>query len=232
MRSHVNILARKPRGFTLVELTMGLVITTMVMGALAAFSYAMSTAWRASDSAQSLFVTGNQAVARIQSIVRSSKKIGLVRTGSLSDPNARAACAMLWRKDSNADNKIQFSEIALLSYENNNLYYYDVQFPATMTQAQRDAVDTAVGVVSADLNDSTAPEDFKSLSYVVGNPVIGKKIIGADDLKVTGAQFATISNSTMRPCLEFALQLSKGSAKSTYLYGIAAVRSANGSPGN
>src|SRR5262245_42961476 len=87
------------RGFTMVELCMGLVVLGIVMSALAAFSYAMSETWQASDTAQSLYVTGNQSVARLQNIIRSSKKIGLVRTGSLDGSSTSKACVVLWRSD-------------------------------------------------------------------------------------------------------------------------------------
>src|SRR5438874_1445919 len=104
---------RRPRGFTFVELMMGLVITSLVLGALSAFTYAMTAAWKQSDSLQLTHMGSNQATVRIQNVIQQAKLIGLVRPGSLTGTGT-AAAMMYWANDNSADGKIQFAEMGLL----------------------------------------------------------------------------------------------------------------------
>ena len=73
---------RRRRGFTFVELCLGLVITTLVMGAMAAFSMAMASAWKSAEKTQSLTLRGHHAILRIEKEVRNARLIGASRAGS------------------------------------------------------------------------------------------------------------------------------------------------------
>ena len=96
------------RAFTLIELCLGLVVVAMVMTALAAFALAVSNCWKYSDSSQGSMLTGNQAVARLQHRLHDAKRVGYYRTS----PQA----LVYWQADANADDKMQFSELAMIAF--------------------------------------------------------------------------------------------------------------------
>ena len=69
------------RAFTLIELCMGLVVTSLVMGAAAAFMAATASVWKASEAAQGKVQTSNQVQRRLLSVLRESAALGAVETG-------------------------------------------------------------------------------------------------------------------------------------------------------
>lgn len=103
-------------GFTFIELCLGLVITTLVMGAMAAFSMAMATAWRSAETTQSLTLRGHHAMMRIESEVRNSRLVGVCRTGS-SEGVGSGAAVMLWKIDTNGDGFIQGNECEMIAHD-------------------------------------------------------------------------------------------------------------------
>jgi hypothetical protein len=122
------------RGFTVVELCLGLLVTTLVMGALAAFSLAMATAWNHAENTQAVTALGNQAMLRLQSHVRNAKRIGIYRAGTSNGSGAGAA-VMLWVQDTNGDSKIQGSEVAMIEHDTaaHELVIYPASQPDGLT---------------------------------------------------------------------------------------------------
>lgn len=109
---------RRPsnRGFTFVELCLGIVITMLVMSALAAFSMAMSTAWRSAEKSQSLTLRGHHAGVRIEKYVRNARLIGAIRAGS-SEGTGSGAAVLLWKTDTNNDGYIQGDECEMIAHD-------------------------------------------------------------------------------------------------------------------
>ena len=208
-RTNLALARTARRGFTLVELCMGLVVTMLVAGALSAFAYATGEGWAHSESSQSLFVAGNQVTARIQKIISLSRQVGLVRLGS-ADGSATGAAIMLWKADTNNDSKISFSEVALIQHNTSTgeLWYYEANPPT--------AADDWLASTNF-ITNSSAPETFKALTYVSG-----KKLAK----NVRGAQFVVMNSGShsQRPIFEFTLNFTRGTFAST-LYGTATVRS-------
>src|SRR3954453_19167418 len=99
---------RRLRGFTLVELCLGLVVVAMVMSAVAAFALAVSNCWKFSDASQSALLTGNQALARLQRHLHDAKRTGYC--------TRRQATLVYWQADANGDGQMQFSELAMITY--------------------------------------------------------------------------------------------------------------------
>lgn len=198
---------RRFRGFTLIEMSLGITITAMVMAAVATMTFAVSTQWQSDQVAQSINVQSTQAEARVQRIIRQAKLTGLVRTGgSILYPSNTVACVMFWLNDANDDNKIQFSEMGLLQFDktNSKLLLYSVVWPAGWTAAQKTAADTNMS--KTDLTSTTAPEDFKALQYVTSS-VLTKNVTGVS-LGVGSA-----GSTTQRPKLDVILKLKVGAVE-------------------
>ncbi|HEY7088534.1 MAG TPA: hypothetical protein VH518_10625 [Tepidisphaeraceae bacterium] len=120
---------RKTRhaGFTFMELCLGILITAMVMGAVASFTLATAQAWKSAEQETNLAAKGNASVAWIQETIRSAKLLGPVRAGALDSPAAGSGAAvMLWTADTNSDGLIQGSEVQLIEHDvaNNRLVLY------------------------------------------------------------------------------------------------------------
>jgi hypothetical protein len=96
------------RGFTLVELCLGLVVTAMVMSAVAALALAVSNCWKFSDALQSGLLTGNQALVRLQRHLHDAKRTGY----STNNPPT----LVYWQADANGDGLMQLSELAMIAY--------------------------------------------------------------------------------------------------------------------
>jgi hypothetical protein len=89
-----------------------MLVTAMVMSAVAAFALAVSNCWKYSDSSQAMALTGNQAVARIQRYLLDARRLGCCQT---AEP-----AVVYWQSDSNGDGLMQFSELAMLRYDGPN----------------------------------------------------------------------------------------------------------------
>src|SRR3954471_24721878 len=118
MRTNLHNVARRkqPRGFTFVELTIGILITSLVMGALAAVLGAVAQGWKQSGSVTSSTNLTALANLRLQRTLKGTCLLGVVRPGSIGNSSPISAAALLWKSDANYDWKIQFSEMALLEY--------------------------------------------------------------------------------------------------------------------
>src|SRR3954471_12376899 len=111
----INFARRRQRGFTLVELSLGLLATAMVMGALAAFTTFVAKGWQESGGVQSLSLSSAAATLRIQEIVRNARLTGQYNAGALDGTSS--AAVLLWMDDTNSDGVIQQNECAMLEYD-------------------------------------------------------------------------------------------------------------------
>ena len=132
--------ARRSRAFTLVELMLGLLVTALVMGALAALLAAVAQGWQYSEESQHNSSLVAQAHMRLQRVLKSASLVGAVRTGALNNSAAKSAAMMIWKYDANNDWRIQYSELAVLAYhppgapENEEcICYYELNSDATDT---------------------------------------------------------------------------------------------------
>jgi len=107
---------RLRRGFTFVELCLGLVITSLVMSALAAFTLAMSAAWKQAEQTQSATVIANQVSAVLQDQIRQARLLGGWRAGSINGSGENAA-VMLWKEAADGDGIIQDTELSLIEFD-------------------------------------------------------------------------------------------------------------------
>jgi hypothetical protein len=105
------------RAFTFIELCLGLVVTSLVMAAVAAFTLAVSTSWRHSDQAQTTAAHARQMSARLARLVQDARLIGAVQAGAIDGTPPAPAAALLWVDDTNGDGAIQGAECAMVEHD-------------------------------------------------------------------------------------------------------------------
>jgi prepilin-type N-terminal cleavage/methylation domain-containing protein len=114
------------RGFTFVELSIGLVVVAMVLTALAVFSLATAEQWKQASSTNpvgngqtvaSTAVMSNLATTRINHELQDMLCTGGYFTGTLTTTTGQQASLLLWRTDSNSDKHVDPSEVELIEYD-------------------------------------------------------------------------------------------------------------------
>ena len=160
---------RRRHGLTVAELSIGLVITSMVMAALASTWHAVASAWAVSGGTQGAGLTASVTVSRIEQRLRASRYVFQYASGSITTTPARAAAIFYWKADNwnaTADGVCQLGEMALIEHDatTKRLYLYEPIAAASMTTIQR----TAAGVTATtfDMTDASSPTNFKQLSFV------------------------------------------------------------------
>ena len=206
-------------GFTLMELVMGMIVTGLVMSAIAALLSAVAMGWQQSGATQETSTHRVQAHARMHRLLKGVKQIGAVRGGSIHG-TATPAAAMLWKGDANGDNKVQFSELALLIHEGGvgtsegYLAYYDVAYPANWSAEQVSEADTPA-LPDNDIFKDSSINWFRTLDHVRSTLVM-TNVVGATFTRTDGANIT-------RPSLDYVLTIDKGDGPHVE-YGTASVR--------
>jgi prepilin-type N-terminal cleavage/methylation domain-containing protein len=193
----------RSRGFTLVELMVGIVVTTMVLSAMTFFLFGVGDIWHETDAGQSVYLAANRATDRIDRLVRGAKLLDPDFTpGTGPTP---AAC-MIWAADNNGDGQIQLSEMALLQYDPTTQTLFQYAIPASVTPNP----DTAGATL-------LTPAAFIATPGVTATPVAHN--VTACTFNVTATN-ATAGNA---PVLEVVMTVSDGRS-STTVYSTSAVR--------
>jgi Tfp pilus assembly protein FimT len=198
----------KPRsGFTFVELMLGIVVTAIVLCALAVFTFGVGENWEQSDSAQSAFLAGSAGVNRLDTLTRNAQGIDPSPTnGSLDNSTSPASC-MFWTDNYLSDGHIQYCEMTLLQYDQANQRLVKYTLPQNASNA---------GTQSSSLMPAAS---FKALPNVVETAVVHD---------VAACQIFTVNAGSIspRPSVEFILQMKTASGSSgTLIYTTATARS-------
>lgn len=201
---------------------MGMIVTGLVMGAIAALMSAVAMGWEHSGSAQADASQRVQAHARIQRILRGVKQLAAVRAGSVDGTAAAAAAVLIWKSDDNGDDKPQFSELALLVHEGavgtpqGALSYYEVAYPSEWTAQQKtDADNTPKPVTHDEIFLDESITSFRAADHVYGT-LIASNLVGVAFKLTDGADVT-------RPSLDYVLKFSKDNYVHVE-YGTASVR--------
>ena len=206
------------RGLSMIELSIGLVITTMVVGALSAVWFAVAETWIKSGSSQGVTLTGNQAVSRLESILRQAKYICQYTAGSSDGKTTPAASVLIWKADNwnnLSDGAVQIAELALLEHDPvaQKIYLYQAIPKASMNASQ---LTRAAGIATwMDLSATTTPAAFKAYDFVQ-KTVISEAVAGA-------LFYSPAPKSGARPTLEYTLNLSRAGGTSL-VYSLASLR--------
>jgi hypothetical protein len=108
---------KQPRAFTVVELSFGLVVTSLVMAAVAAFLLAVAQGWRYSDQVETTSMHAWQASVRLVRTVQAARLIGAVSPGDIFAATPNPAAVIVWTKDTNGDGAIQGAECAMVEHD-------------------------------------------------------------------------------------------------------------------
>lgn len=215
---------RRPRAFTLMELLLGMLVTALVMSALAALLGAVAQGWKQSGEAQSTSNVVTQTHVRIQRLLKGVRLIGACRSGAFDGTASEQAAVLLWTADRNNDYRIQLSELALLDCEMGGapadcaMKFRTLEYPASWTAAQRNAEDGAP-ITMAELNDEASVDWFRD---IVAGSLYGKSVLVARN--IVGSEFRRLDAATAtRPSFHYLLNIQRGNAAETE-YGTVTVR--------
>ena len=223
----MNIHKTHSRGLTVIELVIGMTITTMVAGAVAAVLTSVSQGWTHSQDIQTQTSLTTQSLMRVNRVVRDCKQIGATRAGGISGTVTTPAAALIWRADLNSDEQIQFSELALLEHDPDGdspndiplhaIVWWTVQFPAGWTSAQKAAADSIISDASL-YSDAEITAFRNNFSALVKPSVLATDVHKMKLLRID-------SSSTVRPALEYVLKfLDDASGDESTKYGRTTLR--------
>jgi type II secretory pathway pseudopilin PulG len=219
----------RARAFTLLELTIGLVVMAMVLGAVSAFSLSVSRAWENSDALQSSSLTCSQVTMRLLNELRTVQGFGAVIAGTATPNTSRAAVApaavLLWKRDgtsnnnyTDADGKIEYSELELIEYEPS----------ADKTTGRSLYTWTATPLIDLQMsrtvfNDPATIAEFKKIAT--------RRRLASN---LDGAKFYVLNGTStvQRPIFEFALSFVRDQAVVTTQYGAVSLRVPATQPSN
>jgi prepilin-type N-terminal cleavage/methylation domain-containing protein len=201
------------RGFTFVELMIGIVVTALVLVALSTFLFAVGQNWEDSDTAQSAFLAACSGADRLNQLVRSAQEIGPNPTsGSLDNSTPPAAC-VLWT-DTNGNGVIEYDELTLLEYDPSSQSLVAFSIPTTATNAA-----TQPGSLPSVASFQALPNMTQSASSLTGSAYVSLTNILKTPVihSVTACQiFAIPPNAATHPSnasLEVILQMANGSSQ-------------------
>ncbi len=127
-------------GMTLVELLVGMVVMTIVLGALGGVMYTTVQATQDTKQTRSRAVRSTALQAQLVEGVHESLSFLLAASNRL----------LLWTSDGNASDGVNLDELRLFERDarTQQLFEYHIIWPASMTQAQIDAANTAYASTS------------------------------------------------------------------------------------
>jgi hypothetical protein len=213
---------------TLIELSIGLMITSLVVGALAALWFAVADTWQRSSASQNLALTANQALTRLETALKQSKYLCHVDAGSIDGTATSPASILVWKGDywnpagaNAADGVVQVGELIVIEHDPvaKKIYLYQPIPAASMTSSQRTAASTVW--IWDDLRKGGSVSTFKKLDYV-------KKTVMCEC--VAGMLVnVPATTASARPLIEFTLSVTRPQG-TLLVYGSAALRAASQQP--
>jgi len=119
-------------GFTLVELLVALVVSSLILTAVATLAFAMSSATKSTDDTSSKQAQVRFATLRISELIRQCRLICGTPGGELA----------LWRADDNGDGQINVNELVYIERGTDKNYLRLCEFTAPNTQVSLSQVQT------------------------------------------------------------------------------------------
>jgi hypothetical protein len=196
---------------------MGMIVTSMVVGALAAFTTAMGQSWTVADAPQTLQVTQTVVTARLQDVFRNAMAVGVVWPGSLDSSSTQTAGVMLWLNDNmTVDGKIQWGEAAWIEFDPSTDTLKLYECAGTLNAFQK--IWAKQSMTSAQWATASTPTSLKA------KPFITSKLLATN---VLAATFSARDPDDVggRPSVEFTLLLTQDGQQEVS-YGNSALRGA------
>jgi prepilin-type N-terminal cleavage/methylation domain-containing protein len=200
-------------GFTLVELSMGLLVMTIIFAALAGLAVAMSSGWKATEAVDSLQVARRQTSTQLYHNIRSAKFIGAATAdnndSSGSGSGNTGAVVIFWKGDKDPGSVMYAYQVAVIEHD-----------LATATLRLYSLPQTAGGSLTefkdCDVDDAGDVEKYKKMPGVTCQ-VIGRNVIGVT-FKVL-----PVDSTRQTQALEFQIRYKSGEQEQLE-YGTATVR--------
>jgi hypothetical protein len=131
----------RTRAFSFVELCIGLVVVSLVLGALAAFSLATAEAWKQgvttnSNGGQNIAVVpiiANLVCTRLNNEIGGAAAVGGYYPGNLTSSSGQQAAILLWKQNLDASSKISPNEVDLIEYDPTNHMIWLYKGKSTVT---------------------------------------------------------------------------------------------------
>jgi prepilin-type N-terminal cleavage/methylation domain-containing protein len=197
------------RGFTLVELSMGMLIMAIILAALGALALAMSSGWKATETQDNLQVARRQTSTQMYYNVRSAKYIGVATADNISGSLNKGGAVMFWKGDKDPGTTMYAYQVGLIEHDIDSATLRLYQLPQTATGAM-------VPFKAGDIDDASDVENFRKL------PGINCQIIGRNVYDVTFKMLPATSGRQAQS-LEFNIKYKSGEQEQLE-YGTATVR--------
>jgi prepilin-type N-terminal cleavage/methylation domain-containing protein len=227
--------ARARRGFTLVELVLGMAITTLVMSAVAAVMVSVAEGWDQGRYVQSVSISELQLQVRLGRIFQGAAYVAQCQSGVLGGVGTPATI-FFWMNDnwgSTPDGIPEWGEMAVIAYDpaTQSLYLYSAMPTALMSGAQLTAASQAVNWSQATV--PSAISGFESATWVQKTTLAGPgtNTVTSDTTVVSGARVAVdwLNSTSQKPTVEFQVTESRGTESAT-MYGSFVLRLADQPP--
>lgn len=207
-------------GFTITELLLGIVISSMTLGALAALALAVGQEWENSQpkqwqnpSATPTRISAYQSTARLEYLIRNSRYLGWAGVSS----NNSGSAVFLWMGDYNGNGTMQLGEIALLEFDKAAGTLTKYQLPSTAANASNnkgyDKIDGEADIAA-----------FKGESGMLASG----RILQRNVVRFVPS-VRNLSEVSMRPTVEYVLEVKAGS-RNRCEYRAVALRSPSSQP--
>jgi len=200
------------RGFTIVELSMGLLLMSIIFAALAGLALAMSNGWQATEAQDSLQIARRQTSTQMYYNIRSAKYIGTAtpdNVNSSGGPTSNGATVIFWKGDKDPGKVMYAYQISVIEHDLTTATLRLYSMPQTANGAM-----TEFKVV--DVDDSGDVDKFKKLFGVTC------QVIGRNVSSVT-FKMLPISSTRATQALEFQIKYKSGEQEQLE-YGTATVR--------
>jgi prepilin-type N-terminal cleavage/methylation domain-containing protein len=224
MRTSRGLSRIHPGGFTFIELMIGLVITAMIMAAMAAVMTSVAEGWQAGNVSQSTQMQANQIYNRVQKILSGAKYVILPTDGGSGNE------ILFWANDNLiADSTVEAGELGLIEWDSTTSSLYLYEAPSNLSGSQLTAAETQLDWTALQ---TLTPAQFEGWSYIQPTTLGGPGASGnADALQITGANFYVtgLGSTTQLPIVEFSLTFTKNGQNVT-LYNSTTMRGPSTQP--
>jgi type II secretory pathway component PulJ len=178
---------RRARGFTLVELVLGVGFTALIGLSAVTLGSVLTSHYSRSQEYYQAVQTVRIALMRLQSEFRSAQLVTQVSASQI----------LLWREPNSADGQINPSELVLLAYAGGVIRQYQIVYPSSMSAYMRQVLDAPVSLGSVVEQPASWAATIQSNWYVT-NKVQAANLTGFSvtaDAAVPLSRMVTISVS-------------------------------------
>ena len=175
---------KRTQGFTLVEMMMGMFITSITGMAVAGVSMVLSTAYSHSENHYDAMESARSAMRRVQFSLQSAALVTAV--------SADGTKLAYWRGDENSDGQVNLLELRLLDYDSisGQLVEHRIQFPELWSEDK-----VASENKNKDLMDAVKMDKIEE--WILGSPYLTSLTYAAGVTKTVFSPSPAVPLSTL-----------------------------------